>query len=160
MKAFVFELEAVLAQRQREERERQVAVAALESRRLACERRIGGLQDEMVRERLDMHQRMLEGGARRGSVGGAMIRLGDVKMQAGASFRLMGFIRQEVMRLAEIQARLETARGTLMRATTARKAVERLRQRRLDEWQRTAARREAHDLDEMAVMRASRGREP
>jgi flagellar export protein FliJ len=151
MGRFVFELEAVLEQRRRVERDRQLVVAAIEADRLAIEDRVRRLQEAIVAERVDLHQRLSPT-----RDGPASLVVADIRLQANASFHLMARIQQEALRLAEVHGRLERARKDLLAATTARKAVELLRERRYEQWKRMLAKREASALDELAVMRAGR----
>ena len=79
-----------------------------------------------------------------------------VRLQAGASLRLLGRAHHGALQLAGVLARLANARRDLMEATTRRKAVETLRERRWHAWKTTLDRREAAALDELNVMSASR----
>ncbi len=47
--------------------------------------------------------------------------------------------------------RLEAARGELLRAAAARKAVELLRERQREQWRQEMGRREIADLDDIAA---------
>ncbi len=77
-------------------------------------------------------------------------------MQAAAAFSLDTRARQEVFRLAGLHKRLEAARAELLRAATARKAVELLRDRRWEAWKHEQSRLESAQADELAVMSAAR----
>jgi hypothetical protein len=55
-----------------------------------------------------------------------------------------------------LHRRIDAARLELLKATTDRKAVEVLRQRRYEAWRAEQARREAIALDEISTMRAGR----
>ncbi len=147
MARFRFELEAVLQHRLRLEQEQQRVVAELESSRATLEGTIRSCQDGLVRERTEMRA-MLESSDIRGA-----------KFQSGAAGRLVATAQRAVLELAGVHKRLEAARAALLEATKSRKAVELLKERRLEEWRYQQARREAEAIDEIAVMRAGYGDE-
>lgn len=150
MARFVFELEAVLEQRRAEERAAQLKVATLERQRLDLEERIREMQRGAAREKGDLRAHAS------GSGGTALIDMRVLRMQAGASLRLLARAQQAAIQLAGVLARLEGARGELLAATTRRKAVETLRERRLAAWREDMNRRETAALDELQVMGAAR----
>jgi flagellar biosynthesis chaperone FliJ len=163
MAKFVFHLEAVLTQRRAIERERTLAVAALERERLAIEARLRALQQGISREREDLRERLgfLAGGggtlATSPSAGSTrVVDVRGVRMQATAAVRLDAIARQLALQLAGVFTRLDKARAELARAMGERKAVEKLRDARLEEWRSEQARREGAALDELATMRAAR----
>lgn len=148
MPRFRFNLEAVLELRRREERDKQLVVASLEQDRLALEDRIRSLQRGIVQERLDLRDRL--GGD------GAAVRLDDVRVQANAGLHMVARAQRAVLELSGVHKRLDAARAELLETTKRRKAVQMLRDRRFDEWRREQSRREAAELDELAVMAAHR----
>ena len=154
MARFVFELESVLTQRQREERDRQLAVAALERRRLELEEFIRGCQRRIEQEREDL----------RGQLGSGeetvRVDMDGVRVQANAGLHMVARAQRAAIELAGVHRRLETARTTLIEATTGRKAVERLRDRRYEAWLEAQKKAEAAEVDELATMRAGRKDEP
>lgn len=152
MPKFRFQLEPVLEQRQREEERCQLVVAELERQRLDIERRIRECQQGIVREKSELRRHLgWTGGSGDGSVA-----LRDARMQAAAAYNLDARARQEVLRLAGLHKRLDAARAELLRAATARKAVELLKERRWEAWKHEQSRLETAQVDEMAVMQASR----
>lgn len=188
MARFKFELETVLDIRRNVERNKQLAVAELERERVTIEDRIRGLQRQIVAERDDLRSHLDSvRGARRSSPaaansgGGhpadalddlfndspvvriprepAPVDLSAVRMQANASLHLVARAHQEVLRLAGVHQRIDAARLELLKATTDRKAVEVLKQRRYDAWKYEQDRREAAALDEIATVGASRWQE-
>jgi flagellar export protein FliJ len=158
MARFQFQLEAVLEQRRSVERTRQVAVAELERQRMDAEDRIRGLQRQIVVEKEDLRDALStpRPGAR--AVGGVDLR--HVRLQAGASLHLIGKAQHAVVQLAGLLKRLDGARLELVRATTRRKAVEVLKERRYEQWRDEQRRRENAALDELSVMRAPRQEMP
>jgi len=150
MARFVFELEAVLRARAAEERERQLAVGVIERERAALEDRIREWQRGIVTAKEDLREQL------ESTQGGTPVDLQRVRMQAGASLHLVARAQRAVLELAGAHRRLEAARLELLRASIRRKAVESLRDRRLEEWRRAEKSREAAVLDELMVMRAAR----
>ncbi len=152
MARFRFELEAVLEQRRGVEREKQLAVATLEAKRLEIEDEIRGHQRQLVQEKSDLREHL--GSARAGGERGVDLR--TVRMQANASLHLVARAQQAVLRLAGVHHRLDAARVGLIEATTRRRAVEVLKERRFEAWKDAQDRRENAALDEMAIIAASR----
>lgn len=146
MAKFKFQLEAVLKQRAAVERTKQLAVAAIEQERVAAENEISTCQQAIDREKREMRD-MLAPGAR--------VDLRGVRLQAGSSLAMMGAASRAVFKLAGVTKRLDLARTELLRATTARKAVETLRERRYEQWLEEQKLKESAALDEMAVIRAA-----
>lgn len=160
MARFVFELESVLEVRRGVERTKQLAVAELERQRLQIEDRIREFQRQIIHERRDLQAHLA---AERSPAAGHTdpvlapgVDLAAVRLQASASLHLVGKAHQEVLRLAGLHRKLDAARLELLKATTDRKAVEVLRQRRYDAWMAEQRRREAVALDELNTMRAGR----
>lgn len=146
---FVFSLEPVLEQRRRVEEEKLRAVAAVERERVGLEDRLRGLQRELSSARADLRDRLA------GPIG-AGGGIGAVRMQANASLRTTLEMQQCALSLAGVLRRLERARADLLAATTARKGVERLRERRHAAWRAEESRREVRELDELSTMHAAR----
>ena len=152
MPRFRFQLEPVLEQRRRAEERCQLAVAALERQRLDIERALRGLEQGIRQERAELRRHLGAPGA----AGDGAVALRDARLQAAAAFHLDTRARQEVLRLAGLHKRLDASRAELLRAATARKAVELLRERRLEAWNREQSRLESARVDELAVMRSAR----
>lgn len=150
MARFVFGLQAALDQREREERDRQLVVAQLQREATALEERIRALQGEIVREKEELRRALV---AERG---GTRVDLGAARRQGAASLAKIRQAQQGAIELAGVLRRLDSARLDLLEAARRRKAVELLRDRRYDEWKRDQMRREAAEVDEIAVMRAGR----
>lgn len=145
---FVFSLEPVLEQRRRAEEARLRAVAAVERERVTLEDNLRALQGDLAAARSDLRDRL----AAPGVAGG----VGAVRMQANASLRITLDMQQCALTLAGVLRRLERARAELLAATTARKGVERLRERRYAAWRAEEGRREVRELDELTTMGAAR----
>lgn len=153
MPRFVFELQPVLTQRSAIERQKRLALAALESERGAMEAAIRGFHEEAVLARVEWSRQLLPAGER----GPADLR--GARMQAGASLRLLGKAQHAVLKLAGIHKRMEHARAELLEASKRKRAVELLRERRLEEWKLEQRRLEAAAIDEFNVVRFGRTEE-
>ncbi len=147
MPKFVFKLQPVLDQRERDERDHQLVVAQLESERLALESRIRMCQQMMDDERSTLSQVLAPG---------QQVDLKAVKMQAGASLTHNFEAQRTVLELAGVFRKLQSAREALVQAAAKRKAVELLRDQQKEAFKQEQDRRESQDLDEMSVMRAHR----
>ena len=147
MARFRFALQPVLEHREMIAEEKQRLVAGIERERAALEDEIRACQAGLARER----------GAMRGVLAAATgLDIGAARTQAAASFRYVTRAQAAVVKLAGAHKRLEAARRELVKATTEKRAVEILRDRRLEEWKAEQARREAAELDGLMVMRAAR----
>lgn len=153
MAKFVFELEGLLRARAAEERRRQMVVGALEGERARVEALIRACQSAIVQGKDDLREAL--GGAK----AGAPVDLASVRMQAGAGLHLVARAQRHVFELAGVHRKLDAARLELLKAATARKAVEVLREQRLEAWREEQKRLEAAALDELAVTRAGRREE-
>ncbi|MBX3386096.1 MAG: flagellar export protein FliJ [Phycisphaeraceae bacterium] len=145
---FIFSLEPVLEVRRERERSAMLRVAELERERLAAEERLRTMSAEADRARVELRE-CLAGPGREMAVRG-------VRMQAAALFSLHGRTHAGALTLAGVLKRLETARAELLKATTDRKAVERLRERRLEEWRTGVRRAEAKQVDEITTAASAR----
>lgn len=148
MAKFVFRLEAVLTQRLAEEQRRQLAFASIDRERLRLEEEIRTHQGTISFERREMTRQLCV------EQGGVDLRA--ARWQAHAALHATALAQQAVLKLAGVHRRLEAARRELLEATTARKAVEKLREKQFAAWRETIMRKEAATLDELIVMRAAR----
>jgi len=144
---FRFTLQALLEARKREERDRQVEVAAIESERLRLEDAIRSRHAAARAGREDLRAALAPGGPR---------SMAGVRLQAGASLKLEAQTQALAIELAGVLKRLEGARERLLEAARARKAVELLREKRFHEWKREQDRREANEQDDLVTGRAAR----
>lgn len=143
---FRFRLQPVLDQRLREERERQLAVGEHERERLALEAEVLACRGVVWQERADLRERL----------SGGPVDLRGARVQAHASLGAMLRTQRAALQLAGVNARLEMARRELLRATSARKAAELLRERQYEAWRYEQERRERIELDEIAGAKAAR----
>ncbi|MCC6660867.1 MAG: flagellar export protein FliJ [Phycisphaerales bacterium] len=143
MARFRFRLQPVLEHRRTLERERQRNVAAIELERLDAENTIRAIQAEVERENRELR---------------ATLSSGDFRMTRAHAARIAQLhadARRRVLHLSGVLARLDAARAELLGATRRRKAVELLRDRRLEEWRLAESRREAAAVDEISVIRGN-----
>lgn len=147
MPAFRFKLQPVLDQRERIEEQRMLEVAQLERERLVIENRLRDLQSHIAGAKHDLRSRL--------GAPGASVIITDVRLQANASLHMSAQAQRVALELAGAYQRVEHARKRLLEATTARKAVETLRDRRRAEWKHEQSRREQAQLDEILSRPAS-----
>lgn len=157
---FRFTLEAVLQQRLAVEETHQRRVAGLERERVSAEETVRRHQAAIVAAREDLRRRLCverRAGELDRCSGG--VSLADVRMQANASLHMVARARQAVLELSGVCKRLDLARLDLLKATTERKAVELLKEKRYREWLEDRRRREDAELDEINVTRHGRAEE-
>lgn len=148
MPKFAFKLQPLLDARLQAEEQAQQALASLLREKLQIE---GELQ---------RHQTAVANDKR--TLGDALVGRVDLQRIRGHAAqvnRATLAAQQSAMRLVELNRRIERARAELAEATRQRKAIEVLRDRRLNRWRREQDRRETAALDELAVQRRPRRRE-
>lgn len=149
MPRFVFTLQALLDQRLHAERQKQLALAAVERERGAIQDAIRTCQSQLAAYKEDLRARLGPGSF-------AAADLKGVRLQASESLHTQMRAQRLALQLAGLLKRIDAARAELREATTRRRAVELLKQRRYDAWKREIARREGIELDEIGTMRAAR----
>lgn len=146
MPRFAFEYEPVLKQRRAAEREKQLAVAALERERRAIEDHIRALQAGISAGKQGLRERLAAGGG---------VDLRAARMEAAASLHLVARAQRAVVDLAGVHRRIDAARVELVKAAVRRKAIQTLRERRFEAWAAEQQRRDDAAVDEINVMRAA-----
>ncbi|QQS09797.1 MAG: flagellar FliJ family protein [Phycisphaerales bacterium] len=154
MPKFRFQLEPVLRQRLAVERQKQVALAGVERERLAIEARIQEGHERFAREREELRSILGPRDATISSGDPNPVSLRAASWQASASLAVLAETQRLTVALEKVNARLAAARRDLADAMTRRKAVELLKERRLEEFRAAQSRAENASLDELAVMRA------
>ena len=154
MPRFVFRLATLLKARQARERSHQQVVAQIERERLGLEEQVRLIQRAIDVEKVALRDQLMGGAG--GAGGGGLLDLRAARYQATASLRLTARAQHVVLLMAGAHARLEAARAELIEATTARRAVELLRDRQYEEFVAQAKRTEFAMLDELMVMRGGR----
>jgi len=147
MPKFHFELEALLDMRRASERDKQLVVARLERERLDAESRLAACQSELVSHKSDLRTVLAAPTA---------VDLRSVRLQANASLHAQARAQRLAITLAGLYKRLDGARAELRAATTRRRAVETLKERRRLEWLAAQKKREADELDDLSTARAAR----
>lgn len=143
---FVFELQAVLEQRRRAERNAQGVLAAVQGERQAIEDQLAELRRGVEAER-DVARGLMVG-----RVSARSLRE-HVAGELGADRRA----RALALKLAGVQKRIDKARELLKLASVQREAIEKLRDRRLAEWKREQDKAERLEQDDLMVMRRGHG---
>tara|TARA_R110002072_G_scaffold2188_10_gene18126 strand:- start:1219 stop:1680 length:462 start_codon:yes stop_codon:yes gene_type:complete len=148
MAGFKFKLQPVLEMREREEREKKLALAELERERMWIENRIRGYQRNIETEQSSLAQML-------GTQGGVDLR--GARLQANAAVSNRFSAQRAVLELTGVHHQIERARTELAEASARRKAVELLRDRQQEAFELEQRRRESIEMDDMSVMRYSRG---
>lgn len=152
MARFIFRLQPVLKQRQAVERQRQLALAAVESERSSLENAIRGIQSDLSAAKQDWREH-LSPAITPGS-GGTDLR--SARFQASNSLHLVARAQHNVLKLAGVHRRIDKARAELIEATTRRRAVELLRDKQFEAWKAALNKADAAATDEIAVAAAAR----
>ncbi len=150
MPRFRFPLQAVLTYREHIERRKQLVVARLEMERREGESTIAAYQREIRAHKNDLKQ-ILAPAERARPVDQRAARL-----QAVASLQLGFKAQRSAVSLAGTMSRLVTARNDLSSAAVDRRAIELLKERRLEAWKAEQSRREDQALDEVSSVRHAR----
>ncbi|NTU60247.1 MAG: flagellar export protein FliJ [Deltaproteobacteria bacterium] len=141
--AFVFRLERVLSVRRlQEEAAQQRHAEALERLRRA-EARVDDLSRELTRDLEELDETK-----RRDELTTETLHLHS--LHASGLRRAIQLARHEAARCA---ADVEKTAAELLDAHRAREALEKLREREVEAWRREETRREANQIDEIAVLR-------
>jgi len=147
MPSFKFRLQPVLAQRERDEKDRMRVVAELESRRMQIEDDIRASQGRIVEGRRAVAQ----------ALSGGRVDLGAAKLGSAATMRHDQDARRGVLEMAAVINQLESARNELIQASARRRAIELLRDRALERHLDEEKRRENNAMDDLMVMRRAEG---
>ena len=146
MSTFKFQFESVWIQRRAEEEKSQRHLAKALRQRMIFRDQLRQMQQTITQSKRDLADG-LTGTVDLARVSGFARFNGQVVQRAHAF----------VTRLAVVEKQIDTARATLLQATHARRAIELLRDKRRRQWQQQQDRREAAELDEIAVQRHARG---
>lgn len=145
MAKFRFPLDPLLELRRREEDARKRELAQFEGERQRLQDALRAKQRELSEGKQALRDSLV------GPLDPAMLR-----QQATATMGVDRLARRTVLELAGLTQRLEASRQRLVEAAQARRAVEILRERRLEEWNREADRKEIAFLDDLANVAAAR----
>ncbi len=142
MPQFTFTLEVVLQQRRMQEDQCQRDLAKVLRQRMILMDQLRQMQSTITQSKLDL---------RTGLIGA--VNMDAVSQFARFSAQTTVRARALVAKLAGVERQAEAARGKLLAATKARKAIERLRERKFRQWKLEQSRREGAMLDEIGVGR-------
>ena len=145
MATFQFELQPLLEHRQRIEDEKQKTLAQQLRLREALERQLRELQETVVSDKHTMKQQLI-----------GKVDVSRIRQHALHGHQVSIRAQQLLMRLAQLMQQIDAARAELIEASRERKAVEKLREKRYQAWQREQNKREARQLDEIAVQQYTR----
>lgn len=145
MSKFKFQFESVWVQRRAEEEKCQRHLAKVLRQRMIFRDQLRQMQQTITQSKRDLTDG-LTGAVDLARVSGFAHYNGQVTQRAHAF----------VARLAAVERQIDTARGALLEATHARRAIELLRDKRHRQWRQQQDRREATQLDEIAVQRHAR----
>lgn len=145
MARFRFKYETLLKHRQMIEDERQRELAQQLRTRMIMTDQLRTMQDTIRDAKRQLGS---------GLVG--KVDLGAISQFASFSGHTAQRAQQIVIRLAEIEKKVDAARKNLLEATRQRKALELLRDRHLAQWRAEQQRREDAELDEIATQRYTR----
>lgn len=145
MPAFVFHLEPVLRQRQRAEDQLQRELAQFLRQQLIFQNQLRAMQQDISDDKRRMAASLV-----------GVVDVSRIRQHAAHSGQVTMRAHQIVLRLAALESQVEQSRERLNRAVRARKAIELLRDRQHRRWKQEQDRREAAQLDELAVQRFAR----
>lgn len=145
MPKFRFKLEVLLSVRKQAERRHQLVVAAIERERLQIEDKLRAQQQRLTEGKSELREDLV-----------GAVNVDALRHQASSALQVVRDAQRMVLELAGVHKRLEAARELLIEAAKQRRVLERLRERRWQEFNEMMEKRETADLDELAVMRAAR----
>jgi flagellar FliJ protein len=140
MAKFVFTLQPVLDHRLLIEEQRQRELGALLQQKNAKLSRLREMQGEISQSRRSLGDGLT-----------GAVNMQEVSAFAGFSLQVRARAQDLVMELARLEKQIEAARGRLLEATQARKALELLHDKQLALWRRRQERREAAELDDLTA---------
>ncbi len=128
-----------------------LAMGVCERARAAAEREARVIEARVDAGRVEWRERLAIG-----SSGSGGVKIASVRLQAGATLRDLAALKRAALTLAAAEREVERARVILLEATTRRRAIEELRERKLEEWVADAARAEQRVIDDLVVSRHGR----
>lgn len=146
MKRFRFRLQRVLDAKETEERQRQ--------------RDLGFAQAELTRQQaalLDLEQQLAEEEAVQREMVKRPVRAGDALMQHRWHRELRSRIRMQAEQVQKAAEKVEEARRILVEASKERRVLERLKERRLDEYRKAELTQMQNHLDDVGSRRSTPG---
>lgn len=151
MAQFRFPMQRLLDHRLQEERRRQRMVAELEAERRTLEHQMIERQRSIRGAKEHLREMLSGAGVRSERARSGSVDVTSARREMHASLAQEASLREAALRLAGVHRRLSEARASLLEATTARRAVELLRDRRYEQWRRAEAKAEGRLLDELGA---------
>jgi len=147
MAKFVFKLDPLLRLRQREEQEKQRALASINRKRVQLEEHLRRQQSLITADKRGLRDRLV-----------GNLDTNELRLHAASTTQSMRTAQRLAVELAGVHRHLTEARQDLLEATRNRRALELLRDKRYAQWKAEQDRLEAAATDEMAVIAAGRPR--
>jgi flagellar export protein FliJ len=141
MARFIFKLDGVLRHRQHVERQRQRELAAAQAAAALIEADLRALDLSMQESLADLRQNRLVGKIDLAFLAAHRRYLLSVQRRAGGLLQ----------KLTEAQGKVHAAQRAFAEAATARKAIEKLRDRSRERWREQLSRREMTETDEIGM---------
>ncbi len=142
MARFQFKLDPLLRQRRLTEQGRQRDLATLERERIHIEDRLTSMQNQIHASQNDLADCLT------GTVNAEAIR-----SQAAMSMQFDVLARKLALQLAEVYRRIDAARNILIDATKSRRALDLLKEQRLEAWKQELNRKEQLEADDLVSSR-------
>jgi len=146
MVPFKYKLQPELAKRARVVRDRQQRISVLQYQRIQLEKRVRKYQKRIEEERHLLREQLT-----------GRTDIPNARMQAHATVFLTHKADDLVQEIAGVYAQLESARCQLSSASSQKRALERLREKRQKEWLKEKLKAEQSELDDITSMRTARG---
>lgn len=157
MPRFVFPLQTLLRQREREQRERQLVVAEYERQRLQLLEELRQRQQRIDQCRAQVRNLLSPDDSQPGDVKESVqVDPRLLRHSAAMSFTADQQARVLALKLAGVLKRQEQAREQLRLANIRLKVVEQLREKQYQQFLENERKRENDEVDELAVMQAAR----
>ncbi len=145
MPQFVFTLQPLLDMRLRQEQQVQRALAQVNVQRVQIEQKLRRQQQIITADKDGLRGRLV-----------GVLDTDELRGHASATVQGIRAAQQSAVELAGVHKRLQAIRAALIEATRARRAIELLRNRRLQQWKNAQNRAETAAMDELAVIAAAR----
>ena len=145
MKRFVFKLQSLLNYKKHLEQMAKQEVAAAAAEVNACERQIENLKENRAASVLKLDDLVEKG-----------VEAREFNLYHGFLTAMDRMIIDEQNRKHELEKILDEKRSVLKKRTIDKKAMERLRERRAEEYTRDMIREEQKELDEIAALKTAR----
>ncbi len=144
MARFVFRLQPLLRARRLAEQAQQRRVGEFEQQRIGLEDTLRRQQQVLVDGKVALRDRLT-----------GTLQVHDLRVHANAALQVMHQAQRLVLQLAGVHKRLEEARADLLAATQRRRALQLLRDQRLEQWRADQNRAEAARLDDLVAAAAA-----